>query len=628
MSIPPPSSLTPSPRESKSSFIYKSYADGFFSIAIELLNKVKKSNALPNDISSFKRRLRELHETCEKIDTNVASKIADVEIPKLAQSANDLWGKTKIELKSITQMPLRVEFISAQNTELIRIGKKALTIIELKEKSTILSAELFRAISNIVNGFLTMFLSILTPGRIDTTQIKSVIDNISQLIKDLPIKFTAFCFEEKTSTKTEFYTYLTRYLKKINSRTQQLLEVGSDPAEVYPYIHSLDKFFSQLMSDFKVETFFKVDPEELIKTSLRYMDKELYPALGSKKFSTDVQSMISGSTVVKVPNDGSTIPWYVDPIFIELKRLNSELEELADMRLTRHDALVSSKDQLNAEEVASPKKNEMNVHRQYGIKNVIEETISALKLQIEETKTRTDDFKSKSLNPLSEFQTKSNNQIIPSVLDYSIKEGQKLESSRQSMVEALEVRHNAVLDEIDRYLGLIDTESNSVNGFRQKVKQLQREIDHARQVLDSAIGDNDPLKSKIEDLSNEKDALSQRALDLDAENSAIEAEISQLKKEIAKTQVDDANFTADCKEIADGLRKTIKELSDPLESLKKELEQIQQKYKESKELLPKLEDRREFLAEEVYGYRIRLTRVKARWDSSRLLALSEKLSHL
>lgn len=624
MTLPPPGSLVRSSRESISAFYGQSYSDNFYSIAVKLLNKVKKSNALPTDISSFKRKMREIHEKCETIDEKVNSKIADTEIPSLIQSSNQVWERAKTELKSMTQMPLRVEFISAQNTELIRIGKKVLTIIETKEKSTILSAELFRAFSQISNQFIDIFMSILNPGKLEIKLINVALESIANLIKELPLKYIPFCFEENSETPTEFYKYIFRYLKKIQSRTQQLLEIGSDPVEVYAFIDQLDSFFEKMCSDFKVSYIIVQNKEELIKNSLRYMDQELYPAVGSKRFFGDVQSMISGSTVVKL--EAGMVPWFADPLFLELKRLISEIDELADMRLTRHEALTASKSANSSKEELVSISNTERVAHDYGIKDVLAETTSALQVQIKETKSRSDALDANSLTKLKSFSADKIN--LENLLIYLKGESKRLEDLRASTVDTLEKRHNEVLDEKDRYLGLIDSESTTTLANRQKIKSLQREIDSARQIIDKAIRENDPLREEIQQLTAEKEALNKRAVELDQENAKIEEEIAAIKKEIAKLQVDDANEMADAEELINKLQDDIENLRIPRKKLKKNLDALNENYSKSTAIIPDLENQRNFLEDEIYEYQIRLKRVKARWAASKLAVLSDSLQHL
>ena len=100
-------------KKERSSFSKKVFADSLYSVFEVILTTLKKGKTLVSDRKNLKKDVKTIYIQVQQIDKLISQTIWDENVIKLTEDSIKIWEKTKESIVSMTQIPLRIEFISS-----------------------------------------------------------------------------------------------------------------------------------------------------------------------------------------------------------------------------------------------------------------------------------------------------------------------------------------------------------------------------------------------------------------------------------------------------------------------------------------------------------------------------------
>ena len=626
-------------KKSKKSITKKVFSDSLYSVFGELLNSLKQGKILAEDRKNLKKDVKQIYLKVQQIDKSISQTIWDENVIKLTDESIKIWENTKEKIISITQIPLRIEFISSTYIELIRLGKKADSIHEIKEKSTVLAGDLFANFADISNSYLQIFNSLLDISiPVNMSGLNTCVTKIKNLLNDFPVKYKAFCFDKSKDDPTPFLTYMEKYLNKIITRTEQMIEIGIDPFDLVSTFKESDEIFQQLCStidyDYNI-TISSIQKEKKQIKKAKSLTSSVYPF--PECYFEDLDEKLKYA-------DKSSKPWFVLPYFYNLTKLTKDMEELSNMLYTRQDAMTGNFTKKQTKQ--NKTENIQNIPLQtfqddeqitympeipkYGLKDVFNETIEHAqwrKEKIDEITNAWIVYKDSLQKRVNQFTL--NEEFLNNLMKETQDENQNLENERQETVRNFEELQEKVLKELHKYLFLNDEENKKVQELDDSIRDVEDQIATLKAEKQRIINEQKPLIKKIQQTKEENEKIEEEINVLDDKIKETESMNTQVLNSIEAVKIKD-------KDTVELLKAEINKLEDEKNALDEPLEQskIAKKKEEDKKkkltekTIPKLEDEYQRLAEELNIRQMTMQRAKTTTDFVRFTIMNEGFSTL
>ena len=624
-------------KKERSSFSKKVFADSLYSVFEVILTTLKKGKTLVSDRKNLKKDVKTIYIQVQQIDKLISQTIWDENVIKLTEDSIKIWEKTKESIVSMTQIPLRIEFISSTYIELIRLGKKSDSIHEIKEKSTVLAGDLFANFADISKSYLQIFNSLLDiKNTVDMKGLNTCITKIRALLSDFPVKYKAFCFDKSKDDPTPFLTYMERYLNKIITRTEQMIDIGTDPFDLIPNFKNGDEIFKQLCSTIDYDI-------NITYTSIANEKKQIKKAKSLTSTIQPFPEYYFDELDEKLKYaDKASKPWFVLPFFYNLTKLTKDMEELSNMLYTRQDAMtgnfIAKKPSKSVNGNIAPLQftqidetiTYMPEIPKYGLKDVFNETIEHTqwrKERIDEITNAWSIYKDSLQKRVNQFTLKE--EFLNKLMEETKDENKNLENERQETVKNFEELQNKVLQELHKYLFLSEEENKKVQELDDSIREIEDQIEKLKADKQRIINEQKPLMMKIDQTKEENEKLEIEISKLDDELKETESLNTQTLNTIESVKLKDKDTVERMKDEINKLDNERIALDDPLqESQIAKKKQEKEKKKLTEKIIPNLEDEYQRLVEELNIRQITMQRAKTTTDFVRLSIMNEEFSAL